>query len=525
MQTAATLLRQLSILRLAPHAVVLVTLGLFATQDIIHILDGLFTPQDEGILLVYPDLILRGFVPYRDFAALYPPADFYILAGIFRIFGESVSVERSLGAVYLWLIILAVFLIGSRVNRPTAAFAAITASAYTSSFVFLAAYTHFGAYACMLFALFLASRDCSGPSTIAKHSLLLAGAVAGTTLWFKQDLGAVAIVATFVTINPRDPLRIRPFLAGLAIPAIALIGFSIVIGPAEVFDSLILDPMRSAPGRYLPIHANWELGVIAACVTLQCVTAVRVGSSSRVQYQLIWLARGMAALSLGFSVSLLHRTEPGDIAYYGFLVVSLTIVSLSILMLHMGLGPRRELSVTAVAFVAGLVPVGIVHFNPKPYIENAHQDWVFSGGRRAPIFAVGNSKSTDLQRLLDELNRQSQPGQGLFIGTADLRFAIYNDTVVYFLLPQLRPVSRYLEMNPGCANRHGSGLTKEISNADWVILTTRYDHWTEPNASAVAGPAEPNDVVRNNFCLRSRYGEWKLLYHCGAAEHVNAHGS
>ena len=36
-------------------------------------LAGPISAQDEGILLAYPDLILKGATPYRDFAALYTP--------------------------------------------------------------------------------------------------------------------------------------------------------------------------------------------------------------------------------------------------------------------------------------------------------------------------------------------------------------------------------------------------------------------------------------------------------------------
>jgi len=124
-------------------------------------------------------------------------------------------------------------------------------------------------------------------------------------------------------------------------------------------------------------------------------------------------------------------------------------------------------------------------------------------------------ESSALQGLLDEINRLGGADERLFVGPRDLRFAISNDTFIYYLLPNLRPVSRYLEMNPGCANRPGSGLAADISNANWVILTSRYESWREPNASLVPGPGEPNEVVRREFCLVSQYGEWKLLHRCG----------
>ena len=61
-------------------------------------------------------------------------------------------------------------------------------------------------------------------------------------------------------------------------------------------------------------------------------------------------------------------------------------------------------------------------------------------------------------------------------------------------------------MNPGTANREGSGLADELRRADWLILTSEWDDWNEPNDSTEYGPSEPNEVVRDDFCLRLERG-------------------
>lgn len=522
-RASATQFRNLSLFGSVSKALLLGAFATFATFDVSVLCKGIFIPQDEGILLVYPDLILRGYIPYKDFAALYPPAEFYLLAGVFRVFGESVFIERFLGALYSFSVVIAIFSIGSRVSRTTGALAATTALAYTSLFGSFAARTHLGAYACTLFALALASRDCSSSVRLARRSLLFAGVAAASALCFKQDLGVVAIVATLVSIDPRNPRLLRPFLAGVAILVCAVITFAIIVGPGWVFDGLISDAIRSAPGRFLPLHLSWDLVVIAVCVSAQCVIAVRV-RGLRVSHSPALLARGMAMLSLAYSLSMLHRTEPGDIGSYGFLVVSLTIVSFSIFLLHSDIGPEQRSAALVSLFLAGLLPIGILYFSGASE-SLAIQHWVFSEGRRVPVDDYGHSKSSDLQDLLDAINRMSRSGDRVFVGPRDLRFANANDTFIYYLLPRLQPVSRYLEMNPGCANRLGSGLTEEISRADWLILTTRYDHWREPNASSAPGPMQPNEVVRKHFCLRSKHGDWLLLQRCVLGSDGSTHGS
>lgn len=50
---------------------------------------------DEGIVMQGAERILRGEVPYRDFFSFYTPGSYYLLAGMFRIFGDSFVVART----------------------------------------------------------------------------------------------------------------------------------------------------------------------------------------------------------------------------------------------------------------------------------------------------------------------------------------------------------------------------------------------------------------------------------------------
>jgi len=90
----------------------------------------------------------------------------------------------------------------------------------------------------------------------------------------------------------------------------------------------------------------------------------------------------------------------------------------------------------------------------------------------------------------------------------------YGATYIYFLLPRLRPASYYMEMNPLTANREGSGLAGELRRADWLVLTSEWDGWTEPNASVRFGPTDSNEVIRDFFCRRFRAGSYRLYERC-----------
>jgi 4-amino-4-deoxy-L-arabinose transferase-like glycosyltransferase len=49
---------------------------------------------DEGIVLQGAERILSGQIPYRDFFTFYTPGSFYLVAALFRIFGDTFAVAR-----------------------------------------------------------------------------------------------------------------------------------------------------------------------------------------------------------------------------------------------------------------------------------------------------------------------------------------------------------------------------------------------------------------------------------------------
>jgi hypothetical protein len=139
-----------------------------------------------------------------------------------------------------------------------------------------------------------------------------------------------------------------------------------------------------------------------------------------------------------------------------------------------------------------------------PLIENA--------GRSFP---GGDAEHTQTMRdVITEAERLSQPGESLFVGPLDLRRLNYGPTFIYFLLPKLEPASYYMEMNPHTATRPGSGFAEEIRAADWLILTSDWDGWSEPNESSTFGSDEPNRIVRERFCLRRESGTFRLYERC-----------
>jgi hypothetical protein len=129
----------------------------------------------------------------------------------------------------------------------------------------------------------------------------------------------------------------------------------------------------------------------------------------------------------------------------------------------------------------------------------SHEGRIFRYGRADAVEAV--------EAMLPDVERLTEPGQTLLVGSGDLSRTPYSEAFLYYLLPDLPPATRYIEMDPGVADAEGSGLAEEVAAADVVILSSIRDDWDEPNASREAGSDEPNQILARDFCLAGSYGQ------------------
>ena len=147
-------------------------------------------PMDEGLILVYPELVQHGAVPYRDFETIYGPANPWLLSVIYSTFGTTISVERATGLLYRILILLALFLIAQRWGPIIAAGCTLIAGCLLVT-TGIVAYAWMGAMACALWYVWMIT------SCARSFSRCLgAGLIAGLALLFRVDAGPAIILVT-----------------------------------------------------------------------------------------------------------------------------------------------------------------------------------------------------------------------------------------------------------------------------------------------------------------------------------------
>jgi len=309
------------------------------------------------------------------------------------------------------------------------------------------------------------------------------------------------------------------FLAGVApyLPHAAIVGPS---GLLRNFHDLI----DSVPGRKLPVpflstdSGELLVAYMAAVVALSMVGAALVATrNGGVEGPLLL---SVALFSAGLLPYVLSRPDVPHILPSAFVPVSLLPV-LGVVAARTW-GRRRTVELTLVlaiiAGVLGFLAPEVVRVPAEEQLGLA----IRGDGRTAfEVEHAGRSfrlASEDAARhasvVLSRLDEFAAPGDTVFVGPRDLRRAIYNDTWLYFLLPELVPATFYLEFNPGGANGEDSGLAEELASADFVILTNRWEGWIEPNESRRLGPDEPNTVVASLFCAEAETASFALYRRC-----------
>ncbi len=236
--------------------------------------------------------------------------------------------------------------------------------------------------------------------------------------------------------------------------------------------------------------------------------------------------RGRALLaagvfSLGMVPQALQRTDSTHFAW-----VSCVPVALLPLAFIEWSKARVPWSYRTRAIGAGVLVLALLTFVIPRYTVQQFTDYVaqtFGVHRQAykiqrgpRVFYYGKQQVAEaLPPLIRDLSRYSRKGDTLLVGTDDLRKTPYSDAFIYYLFPELTPATYYIEMDPGVANAKHSRLAGEVRKADFLVLSSVWDGWTEPNDSRKFGPNLPNEIVKRDFCeLGSYNGQYTLYERC-----------
>lgn len=461
-------------------------------------------PQDEGMLLVYPELILRGLLPHRDFLASYPPGNFFLLALCYQLFEPSIAVERLVGLTYRVVLILGIVLLGSRRGAITGAVCGITTAVLLQP-LRLEAFSWVAGLAILVWAVV----------ALQAQRRILCGALMGLALWFRLDLIlAGALIATAGLWGYRYDIRkeLGFFTLGFVSAIVPLGLYFAVISLPNAIDDLIVGPVfLTGPARRLPFSSLETTSLrlllllgIGLVTTLLSAWRVReVASSDRAEAFMV------AGLCLGLLPQAWQRLDADHLLYACVVVGGVFPLTLDSLMARrMRQLPRLGLTAGIILTTAGTPAAKVAVVSLEHLVSRPHVVWLHRNERRLP--ARNSHEISAFRELGSVLDERLEPGERLFIGPTDLSRTRYSDLHLYFFFPELIPASYYLELNPNSANRLGTRLTQDLESADWLLLSGEWDRWNEANSSSEVGDSRPNRVVRERFDEISQHGVWKL---------------
>jgi peptidoglycan/LPS O-acetylase OafA/YrhL/4-amino-4-deoxy-L-arabinose transferase-like glycosyltransferase len=507
-------------------------------------------PFEEGFMLAFPERLLEGDIPNKDFLHLYGPGSLWSLAAFYQVLGVDIWVERFFGLLQLLGVISAITVVGYRWGRWPALLGGSVCAILIMPPVGLTALAWAGGMAFSVWAVIRLSRvfderDGHPPDERTRRRILLtAGLLAAGALLFRPDqvlaLGLPFGAAFLWGLTGKDR---RSLVTGLGAGlSLYLVHFALA-GPGNAINGMFVEVvLKLRPGRSLPfppdpdemtsflnqalLYRNWPwpfpaldepMQVFVWVPLLFAVTGfvLYVGvKSRRAGAPNGWLLFLLGLFALGTMPQVIQRVDTAHLAWVSAVPFGLLPAAIAEwYRLRGGERPayQRLLPLAPLVLMFVIVP----HYSVRWYADYTGQSvgYMTEGQReitnRGRSFYYGRADAAGAaQELIRDVEELTEPGDKLIVGTGDLRQTPYTETFFYYLLPQLEPGTHYMEMEPGITTEAGSGLADELREADVYIASTLYDNWDEPNASMDVGSDEPNQVLREEYCLQQTYGEY-----------------
>lgn len=504
---------------------------------------------DEGFTAKGGDLVLRGQLLFRDFLTLYGPAQFYLLAGLYGVFGVQLLVLRLWSILLLGLFALVIYLVAARLGGDSRRGGLVALGA--SLLVLLhqipsPGYSMVPAAALLMAAALPLQRFARAGEA---HALGMASLLVGLAALFRWEQGVFGLAALAGALafwlwcsrasSRRAVLRLSAWAMGPALGLIALVfvpllmaaGVDYFIQDVLVHSLRDFKPYRGIdfvrpqlwsilrafadgqPGkaivRAVPLAGLVVVGVGVLAVLLQAVRACRNRSAGTAGEP---LARLTAALFVGLAVlGLMNQMRVRPDESRSVLIIASAAPLLAYLWLLHVPRARVALRVAATAACAAvLVVVGasafsssyeLVHRRPLVRTESPYARHLYN-----PVHSEGYNA------LITYVREQTRPGEPIYSGVTDHQVLLLNDAMLYFLAGRDGP-TRFYEMDPGLANTQEAQrqIATALDKAGVRLLVLWDRKSTEDNLSSRPNGIDTLDAyIRAHYSLRTSFGAYQV---------------
>lgn len=506
---------------------------------------------DEGITLTAAMRIMAGQVPHRDFYFIYGPAQPYILAGLFKLFGPSVLLARLVDVATKAAISTAVYVIARRHCNRTIAIAA--------------------ACICALWAFGLGSYDSAmHPVTLlllCSTALLLPiftrqltppclfaiGLLTGLTVLFRYDMGLVLLAIHLIMILTASLFTPAPtprWRAVLRTAVSYLFGFAILVIPVAAaftiagawrdlyFDIVAFPGKYYRAARHLPfprIYLGTVDDVAVYLLPLIFLLSIVAGISYRRpaamrDSQVSWKPCLFSFVLLSALMYLKGVVRISVVQVYPALPLSMLL--LAVLYQHRSgfYLPLRLLTIVS-ALIACIAPLSSAHHEFRTLRNNKDSvlGRLLTPATQAPFppdrswCSQSNPLTHDFCfvpdpdhiRTIEFIDAHTTPSDTLFVGLSHHDRIFINDNLTYFATQRL-PATKWSHFDPDLQT--SAPIQQEImrdldqNRPSFIVLDSEFDQVREPNDSSKSSGIFLLDAyIHQHYRLTKTFGEMSIL--------------
>ena len=484
------------------------------------------TVHDEGLVLTNAMRVAAGQIPHRDFYTPYGPAQYYALAWLFKLFGESVLVERILDLAFKATLVASIYAIVSQYfTRRVASFTTFLALCWVVQILeFSNPITAVALFNLLSVATILPAFDRRLPLPRS----LLAGVLAAITTLFRYDTGlalicvlmaALAIAAWTEGGTTRE--RLTRFVAN-ALPC--LIAYAAVIGAIAllyvaraplasfIYDIVIYPGKYYRHARNLPFpnvlrHPSDSIRIYLPLIILPISCAAlffaykRPATSADSQPRSAALGFQVTFTLLAAAMYVKGLVRVGASQMYLANVATLLLITVLLANRnHFGTLLKRAIYLgVAVSAIGAVFPAlaytrGFViprflfpeYFWQKQHGTLSAEQTAWCAQKNSFTRGLCFIPSPDRVKMVDFLDSHPTPDQKLFVGTGRHDRIFASDNILYFATGRL-PATKWSQFDPMIQNTLPiqTQMVQELQTSapPYVVLDTEFDEHYEPNDS------------------------------------------
>lgn len=503
---------------------------------------------DEAIELTDAMRIAAGQVIHRDFYYNYGPARIYTVAGLFRLFGQSVLVARLSWAAELAIGGVGIFILARRLAGLKWAAAALAVSVlWGESLGIKTLLTVWSTW--LLLPLF--------ERRLRWQRALAAGFLAGLATLYRYDTGFglaathVFIITIAVWLTEADAKHrlgtgaaaLWPYLLGFAIPVAPLIIAYLATGTMHdfLYDVVTHNERYYHAGRNLPfphVHRrNFEESAVYTVPVLfamgfygtwRRVTRRGEGRGPRCIPEWVGAMIAFAAVGGVMYLKAFVRIGVGQL----YMALSPCILLVLVLCVHRNMFDRMEraaLGLIVFLFVAAGVFPTVNDLRYEHQQRSSIMAWILNPAAQNPpppfdrwcrennVVSKGFCFFPDDDHIqaIEYLNNHTKSGDTLYVGLPHHDRVLVNDNLIYFATQRL-PATKWTQFEPYEQNRedlqHEMVGELERNQPPYVVLDSEFENQREPNGSSVStGVHLLDDYIATHYLTEKKFGEMTIL--------------